>query len=137
VTAFDFSSAAIALARERHTGPRYEVADAVGPPNQFEKFDALIDVGCLHELRPETHQRYRDNVVAWSRSGTRYILVMRCKEHTPRQRMTQVQELFRDWFDLAFMQERPGMFPSMPDLTMIVFCMQRKQAIASPATARP
>jgi 2-polyprenyl-3-methyl-5-hydroxy-6-metoxy-1,4-benzoquinol methylase len=62
VTAFDFSAAAIELARrkaaERGLEVDFRVADALALPDDFGTFDAVFDSGLLHSLLAPEQESY-------------------------------------------------------------------------------
>jgi SAM-dependent methyltransferase len=128
VVGFDFSPEAIERAcRDYATpgGPRFVVADVTGdewPDAINGSFDAIIDAGCFHNISPSQHKRYLGNVILWSRTGTRLVLMAPCAE--PARRFHQVRALFQSSFDLVSCEENLGCLPRRPDLKMMVFRLQ-------------
>ncbi|MCA9297434.1 MAG: class I SAM-dependent methyltransferase [Phycisphaerales bacterium] len=54
VLGFDVSESAITWARERHCGPRFEVADLLAlPSNLVRRFDLVVEVNTLQALEPD------------------------------------------------------------------------------------
>jgi SAM-dependent methyltransferase len=128
VTGIDFSTAAIELARrsfESPAGPFFEVVDVTQPDRLNRKFEAMIDCGCLHGMGPGM-DGYMRNLLAWSRPGTRFVLLVRCDNYPPAVRLQQVRQQFLQWFDLQFCEHKTGCRPRAPRLTHMVFRMIRK-----------
>ena len=132
VVGFDFSPEAIDRACRDYAAPgdpRFVVADATSdewPDAISGSFDAIIDAGCFHVIPHDQHERYLANVISWSRTGTRYVLIAACGRTAPAQRFHQVRILFQDHFDLISCEESLGCLPRRPDLKMMVFRLQRR-----------
>ena len=102
VLATDISPAAIALAAGRHAGvPRlsFAVLDACGRDPLGRTFRAILDSGCLHIIPVELRPRYRDNILAWSSPGTRYLLRMGDDVYPPEEAGEIVRALFGETFE--------------------------------------
>jgi cyclopropane fatty-acyl-phospholipid synthase-like methyltransferase len=132
VVGFDFSPEAIERAcREYATpgGPQFVVADVTRgeqPDVVSGTFDAIIDAGCFHTISHDQLEHYLDNVVSWSRAGTRFVLMAPCFDMEPAQRFHQVRVLFQNSFDLIFCEESLGCLPRRPELKIMVFRLQRR-----------
>jgi SAM-dependent methyltransferase len=102
VLATDISASAVALAAGRHASvPRlsFAVLDACGPDRLGRTFRAILDSGCLHIVPVELRPRYRDNILAWSAPGTRYLLRMGDDVYTPEEAQGVARALFGGTFD--------------------------------------
>ncbi len=130
VIGIDVSPEAIARARRDFTtpgGPVFEVADVTGPHILRRTFDAIVDAGCFHGIRPEHHARYVNHVASWSRENTRFVLMVHCREHSPIVRLHQIRQLFEQWFDVVFYEARAGCLPQDPRMKMMVFRLLRRK----------
>ncbi len=128
VTGIDFSTAAIELARrsfESPVGPFFEVVDVTQPNRLSRNFDAIIDCGCLHGMRSGL-DGYMRNLLAWSRPGTRFVLLVHCHDHSPAARLQQMRRQFSQWFQLQFCEHKVGCRPREPQLGHMAFRMIRK-----------
>ena len=96
VLAIDVAPAAIARARARHDAPglSFAVLDACAPDGLGRTFAALLDSGCLHIVPAELRAQYRDNVLAWSVPGSRYLLRMGDDVYPPREAEAIARALF-------------------------------------------
>ena len=105
VTAVDFMADAARMTRERVRGvtPEVEVVhDSVLDFAPRERFDLVLDRGCLHTLDPSVRSRYRDQLLRWLKPGGSYVLVHLGRRHAadgrpvgPRRRSRdEILELF-------------------------------------------
>ena len=111
VTGLDFLEDAARMARERVRGlPNADVV--CGSALDFapeERFDLVLDRGCLHTLQPGDRVRYRNQVLRWLRMGGSYVLVHLGRRHAldwrpvgPRRRSRdEILELFGPAFEEA------------------------------------
>ncbi len=86
VTAVDFSKPAIDRARQEHgdvAGLSLLVGDVSHPLPISDTFDALLDLGCLHQLPSNALAGYADNVRRLSRKGSRLLMLMRRWRNAP------------------------------------------------------
>lgn len=129
VTGIDLSSHAVDLARERHgkSGASFRVVD-VSQPGQLpgEKFDALVDRGCLHGLPEHLWAPYSDNVQNWARPGAHMLLTM----HTmggahPEQRRREVAEIFSPHFEVVDSHDTVIAHSEQRDLPGTAFRLRR------------
>ncbi len=82
VIGVDFAPNAIWRARRKRSGrtlrgrARFRVADVAAPDllQDAPPFDLLIDVGCVHGLRPDRRPAYAANVVRLAAPGAAYLL---------------------------------------------------------------
>ena len=101
VLATDVARSAVARARARHgavQGLTFSVLDACAADRLNRTFPAILDSGCLHVVPAELRPRYRDNVVAWSAPGTRYLLRMGDDVFSPDEAETIARSLFGERF---------------------------------------
>lgn len=108
VVGVDFSSKAIALAREKAQRARavidFRVSDVTRLEFLQEPFDFALDVGCFHGLNTSGRDRYAANVARLTRSGSVFMLYA----FTPRPRFFRttgvepgkVRQTFADHFAL-------------------------------------
>jgi SAM-dependent methyltransferase len=105
VTAVDFMAEAARMTRERVRGLSPEVEVVHASVLDFvprERFDFILDRGCLHTLDPSVRTRYRDQVLSWLKPGGSYVLVHLGRRHAadwrpvgPRRRSREeILELF-------------------------------------------
>ncbi len=86
VTGVDFSPAAIRLGHQRAAQAGVSVNFVVGDLTDLRgipgTFDLLVDYGTLDDLRPPQRDRYMQNVLPLTHSGSRFLLY--CFEWQPR-----------------------------------------------------
>jgi 2-polyprenyl-3-methyl-5-hydroxy-6-metoxy-1,4-benzoquinol methylase len=112
VVAIDVSSHVIKQARKAYPNQRgleFRQADACAPTNISTVFDIIIDTGCLQHIPTSIRDCYCQNLLAWSRTGSRFVVTMHKKDRSASQRLSEVQALFSANFDLVSTEEvRPA-----------------------------
>ena len=129
VLATDVAPSAIARAAQRHAGvPRltFSVLDACAPDALKRTFPAILDSGCLHIVPAELHGRYRDNVLAWSAPGTRYLLRMGDDVYAPPEAEKIARTLFASAFDFESVSLAPRTSRSGDPKRSVVFRLVRR-----------
>lgn len=80
VVGIDLAAAAIERAQRDSAGVknvRFEVADVSRPVDLGREFDVMLDLGCLHQLPVYLWGEYKQNLLSWSRPGTRMLMLMK------------------------------------------------------------
>ncbi|MDR3459025.1 MAG: class I SAM-dependent methyltransferase [Verrucomicrobiae bacterium] len=110
VLAVDISSHVIEQAQKNfpnQPGLEFRCADVCAPVTCPTVFDVIIDTGCLQHIPPGLRDCYRKNLLAWSRTGSRFVLTMHQRDRTAAERLAEVQSLFSAGFELVHTQEMP------------------------------
>ena len=84
VTGLDFSEPAIAMARRTLASAGVSVELVHGDVlawSTTERFDLIVDSGCMHAFGGDDRQRYRDRVLGWLADGDDYVLAQFDKRH--------------------------------------------------------
>lgn len=87
VVGIDFAPRAVAMARKRIEGfehkIRIEQADVTRPWGEDERFQLVMDIGCLHGCTQEAERlRYRQNLMRWLSAGGDYLLTHAERRYT-------------------------------------------------------
>jgi 2-polyprenyl-3-methyl-5-hydroxy-6-metoxy-1,4-benzoquinol methylase len=128
VLAIDVSIHVIEQARKMHPnqpGLEFRYADACTPTDISTIFDVIIDTGCLQHIPASLRDRYCENVLAWSRSGSRFIVTMHKKERSASERLSEVQGLFSANFDLVYTEEVQPADSSLNHLNSVFHFVRR------------
>ena len=84
VTGIDFVATALEFAKIRAKKAGLDIsfiqAD-VTEWEQFEKYDLILDSGCLHGINGQNRLRYRERILQWLGDGSSYVLVHFGKRH--------------------------------------------------------
>ena len=110
VTAIDVSAHVIEQARSTHANqPRVEfrAADVCAPTDLRTAFDVVIDTGCLQHIPASLRDGYVQNLLSWTRPGSRFVVTMHKTDCTASDRLAEVQELFGRHFNLERTEEEP------------------------------
>jgi SAM-dependent methyltransferase len=125
VTAIDFSEEAICRARRDFPGVNFRVADVTVPNSIDGRFDAIVDSVCLHALQPHHRANYLQNLISWSHSGSRVMILMPCQDVPPLTRLASVRQFFNKSFLYISHEARAGCLPLSPEIVMMVVRMER------------
>jgi cyclopropane fatty-acyl-phospholipid synthase-like methyltransferase len=105
VLGVDISVAAIRRAGQSYagrTGLRFLLGDVTQPAPFGGVFDVIVDCGCLHCLTMGDRQQYVRNVVAWSRAGTKFLLLIRQQsKDPPAARRSEIETLFGPYYSIV------------------------------------
>jgi 2-polyprenyl-3-methyl-5-hydroxy-6-metoxy-1,4-benzoquinol methylase len=110
VVAIDVSHHVIEQARKTYPsqpGLEFRHADACAPTNISTVFDVIIDTGCLQHIPTSLRDCYCQNLMVWSRTGSRFVVTMHQKDQSAGERLSEVQTLFSANFDLVYTEEVP------------------------------
>jgi protein-L-isoaspartate O-methyltransferase len=110
VLAIDVSGHVIEQARKNYPGQpglKFWQADACAPTEISRAFDVIMDTGCLQHIPASLRDAYCQNLLAWSRTGSRFVVTMHTKDHSRFARLSEVQALFSANFDLVFSEDVP------------------------------
>ena len=127
VTAFDFSSTAIKMARinarknvqEAGVGVNLIQDDVTRLSRVTGTFDLVLDIGAFNDLSQHARELYMDNILPLTHSGSRYFLM--CFERKLKTR--EIERRFGKLFNVEILgdeSERPA-FPGV-----ILYSMVRK-----------
>jgi 2-polyprenyl-3-methyl-5-hydroxy-6-metoxy-1,4-benzoquinol methylase len=112
VVAIDVSSHVIGQARKSYPnqpGLEFRQADACAPTNISGVFGVIMDTGCLQHIPASLREGYCQNLLAWSRAGSRFVVTMHTKNQSASERLSEVQALFSANFQLVCTEEvRPA-----------------------------
>ena len=114
VTAIDISEHVIEQARKSHANqPRVEfrAADVCAPTDIRTAFDVVIDTGCLQHIPAGLRDGYVQNLLSWTRPGSRFVVTMHKTNCTAADRLAEVQALFGQRFNLERAEEMPPANP--------------------------
>jgi 2-polyprenyl-3-methyl-5-hydroxy-6-metoxy-1,4-benzoquinol methylase len=115
VLGVDFADSATELARRHFSGIgprlRFRTLDICGQGEDLGAFDAFVDRGCFQVVNEPS--RYVDNVLSWSKPGSRLLLFHRVDtrhlgEATKETLERGVEEAVRSTFEPYFEVERCG-----------------------------
>jgi hypothetical protein len=81
------------------------VADVTDLSFLTDRFDLLLDIGCLHSLPPDSWERYATGVIRLTRPAGRYMLYAFVPHPDRRRSMGLTLERVRDLFTPAFVVE--------------------------------
>lgn len=129
VTAIDVSEHVIEQARRMHANqPRVEfrAADVCAPTDFRTAFDVVIDTGCLQHIPAGLRDGYVQNLLTWTRPGSRFVVTMHKTDCTAADRLTEVQVLFGRHFELERTTEEPPAKADRPEQLNSVFHFVRK-----------
>jgi len=110
VVALDISPYVIEQARKRFCNQpdlEFRCADVCVPANLSTVFDVILDTGCLQHLHPSLRGGYCENLLVWSRPGSRFVVTMHKVTHSASERRLGVQALLSTHFDLVYTEEVP------------------------------
>jgi len=110
VLAMDVSQHVIEEARKKfpnRPGLEFQCADVCAPGKISKVFDVVIDTGCLQHIPASLRDCYRDNLLAWSRTGSRFVVTMHKRERSAGERLAEIQALFSAHFELVHTEEVP------------------------------
>jgi cyclopropane fatty-acyl-phospholipid synthase-like methyltransferase len=78
VTGVDFMPRAISLARKKAKRENliidFRTGDVSRLDDLVEKFDLILDIGCYHNLSPQTKRAYQANLAQWFAPGGAFLL---------------------------------------------------------------
>src|ERR1051326_4335915 len=130
VTGIDISQEAVNRARADFAhagGPNFIVADVTAPDPLKTRFDGIIDAGCFHTLSAEQHAKYFENILSWSRPGTRFMLLMNCTDRRLDDLLEYVRALFLPDFRITASQTLAGSMPRDPSIVMMSIQLIRRE----------
>jgi len=110
VTALDVSEHVIEQAREKHAGQarlEFREANVCAPTDLRMTFDVVIDTGCLQHIPASLRAGYLQNLLTWTRPGSRFVVTMHKTNCTAPERLAEVQALFGAEFELERTEEEP------------------------------
>ncbi|MFZ0827301.1 MAG: class I SAM-dependent methyltransferase [Verrucomicrobiia bacterium] len=110
VVAMDVSSHAVEQARKAFPNQpslEFRCADVCGPATCPTVFDIIIDTGCLQHIPSNLRDRYCENLLAWSRPGSRFVVTMHKMDRTASERLAEIQALFSAHHELVYTEEVP------------------------------
>jgi 2-polyprenyl-3-methyl-5-hydroxy-6-metoxy-1,4-benzoquinol methylase len=110
VVAIDVSEHVIDRARKVHAQqPRLEfrAADVCATTDLRTAFDMVIDTGCLQHIHASLRAGYVQNLLTWTRAGSRFVVTMHKTNCTAADRLAEVQSLFGRHFELERTEEEP------------------------------
>ena len=67
----------------------------------------MIDTGCLQHIPAGLRDGYFQNILTWTRPGSRFVVTMHKTNCTAGERLAEVQSLFSRHFDLEHTEEEP------------------------------
>jgi len=111
VVAVDFARHMIAQAKSRfgdQPALTFKVMDVCGPDLLNITFDVLIDAGCLHTIASALRRQYLQNVLRWSRRGSRLVVTMHSRRKSTQERLAELEALFCPAFELVQYEEIPS-----------------------------
>lgn len=105
VVGVDFSGAAIARAQLAYRGRArlsFRTVDICRESPQPDRFDALLDRGCLHGIPPEDWAGYLRYVAAAARPAARFLLIHRISPERDREKViVDVEALCSESFEIV------------------------------------
>ncbi len=108
VTGMDYSASAIALAQSWFSkGERtltFENADICDPPSAAQTYDFILDKGCFQCIPYRFRSAYVQNLCAYSKPGTRYLLFIRLDKDLYRTQ-SMIAHYFSAFFEIERFQE--------------------------------
>jgi SAM-dependent methyltransferase len=110
VIAVDISNHVIEQARKNfpdRPGLEFRCADVCANEPFAAVFDVIIDTGCLQHIPTGLRNQYGQNLLAWSRAGSRFVVTMHKRDRTAAERLAEVQALFATGFELVHTEEVP------------------------------
>ncbi len=113
----DFSPSAIDRARRLHVDqPRlaFAVVDVCAANTLTATFDVLIDTGCFQAIPKLLHQRYKANLLRWSRPGSRFVVPVNVRDAAFDEQVAQVRSLFCPPFEFEHCEETPSSLGRKP-----------------------
>jgi len=128
VVAIDVSNHVIEQARKTYPnqpGLEFRSADACAPTNISTVFDVIIDTGCLQHIPTSLRDCYCQNLMVWSRTGSRFVVTMHKKDRSAGERLFEVQTLFSANFDLVYTEEVPPANPEVNHLHSVFHFVRR------------
>ena len=129
VTAIDVSEHVIEQARQKHAGQpglEFRAADVCVPTDFRTTFDVVIDTGCLQHIPARLRNGYVQNLLTWTRPGSRFVVTMHKTDCTAAERLAEVQALFGGHFELESAEEHPPANPETAKHLHSVFFFVRK-----------
>ena len=121
VTAMDFSSTAIKLARKRvqEAGVQVDLVqdDLTDLQHLSGTFDLVIDIGAFNDLGQDSRDRYMQNVLPLTHSGSRFILM--CFD--TKLEVDEIETRFRGQFNIGSLQSQSNepLFPGVKLYSMV------------------
>ena len=110
IIAVDISNHVIEQARKNfpdRPGLEFRCADVCATEPFAAVFDVIIDTGCLQHIPAGLRDQYGQNLLAWSRAGSRFVVTMHKRDRTAAERLAEVQALFATGFELVHTEEVP------------------------------
>jgi SAM-dependent methyltransferase len=112
VVGVDVSGAAVRRARQLHgdvPGLHFERVNVGRPIRVDERYDLLLDLGCLHQLSLKVRPRYGANVRGLTAPGSRLLYLMRVwgneTDPSPEAKAAVVQEILGPGFELEWAED--------------------------------
>lgn len=129
VVAIDVSSHVVEQARKNYPGQpslKFWQADACAPTEISRTFDVIMDTGCLQHIPSSLREGYCQNLLVWSRTGSRFVVTMHTKDRLASERRSEVETLFAANFELVCTEEVPPADPERANQLNSVFHFVRR-----------
>ncbi|MBX7245567.1 MAG: class I SAM-dependent methyltransferase [Candidatus Sumerlaeaceae bacterium] len=108
VVGFDIAAAAIERAKSaagQTQGVTFSVGDVSETLDYGQKFDVLIDLGCLHQLPRPVWRHYKRNMEGWTKPGTKLLLVMKTFDEHSQKVVAEARKALEPFFDVVSTEE--------------------------------